>query len=211
MRINCEKTKFMLFNPTEVFDFIPDYEINGKKLETLEEMKILGLTLQNDLKWRSNTKNMIKKAYKRLWMIKRLKTAGASHDDLTDVYIKQIRSILEFGVPVWNAGLTKKEISDIERVQKAYLHILLGLNYINYENALEVSNLDSLETRRTALCFRFAKKASNHPKHQHWFKVRGPVLPNTRSEKLKYKQPLCRLSRLNNSPIPYLTRLLNTK
>ena len=33
----------------------------------------------------------------------------------------------------------------------------------------------------------------------------------TRSEKLKYKQPLWRLSRLKNSPIPYLTRLLNTK
>ena len=78
-------------------------------------MKILGLTLQNDLKWKSNTKNMINKAYKRLWIIKRLKTAGASHDDLTDVYIKQIRSILEFGEPVWNAGLTKEEISDIRK------------------------------------------------------------------------------------------------
>ena len=40
-------------------------------------MKILGLTLQNDMKWKSNTKNMTSKANKRLWIIKRLTRAGA--------------------------------------------------------------------------------------------------------------------------------------
>ena len=210
MKINCRKSKFMLFNPTEVFDFIPDHKINGNQLETLEEMKILGLILQNDLKWKSNTKNMTAKAYKRLWMIKRLKNAGANQEDLTDVYIKQVRSVLEFGVPVWNGSITKEEVNDIERVQKTFLHILLGQNYLNYECALEVSGLDSLVFRRTALCLRFAKKTARNPKHQHWFKVSGSGVPNTRSEKFKYKQPLCRLNRLKNSPIPYLTRLLNT-
>ena len=191
--------------------FFPDHKINGNQLETLEEMKILGLILQNDLKWKSNTKNMTAKAYKRLWMIKRLKNAGANQEDLTDVYIKQVRSVLEFGVPVWNGSITKEEVSDIERVQKTFLHILLGQNYLNYEFALDVSGLESLELRRTALCLRFAKKTAKNPKHQHWFKMSGSGVPNTRSEKLKYKQPLCRLNRLKNSPIPYLTRLLNTE
>ena len=58
------------------------------------------------------------KAYKRLWLIRRLKKEGACLDDLIDVYIKHVRSILEFGVPVWNSGLTLEEIKDIERVQK---------------------------------------------------------------------------------------------
>ena len=126
MKINCDKTKFILFNPTEKFDFIPEYEIGGKFIETEEEIKILGLILRNDLKWRSNTDNMVRKAYSRLWMIKRLKKAGASLEDMTDIYIKQIRSVLEFGVPVWNSALTKEEIHDIERVQSSFLHIVLG-------------------------------------------------------------------------------------
>ena len=173
-------------------------------------MKILGLTLQNDMKWKSNTKNMTSKAYKRLWIIKRLKRAGANKEDLIDVYSKQVRSVLEFGAPVWSSGLTKEEIDDIERVQKAFLHILLGQNYFSYENALLTSGLDSLEHRRIGLCLQFAKKAAKHPKHQSWFQEQDLEVPNTRSKKLKFKEPFCRSSRFRNSPIPYLTRLLNT-
>ena len=210
MKINCDKSKFILFNPTENFDFIPEYEIDGKSITTEEEIKILGLTLRNDLKWRSNTNNMIQKAYSRLWIIKRLKQAGANLEDMTDVYIKQIRSVVEFGAPVWNSGLTKEEIYDIERIQKSFLHIVLGSDYDNYENALKLSKLETLQSRRITLCRRFATKAAKHPKHQHWFQLADPNAPNTRSEKLKYKLPLCRLSRFQKSPISYLTSLLNT-
>ena len=59
-------------------------------MNTVEELKILGLTLRNDLEWSSNTNNIIKKAYSRLWIIKRLKQAGANLEDMTDVHIKQI-------------------------------------------------------------------------------------------------------------------------
>jgi hypothetical protein len=139
IKINCSKTKFMLFNPTETYDFIPEYELEGKQLETQEEMKILGLTLSNDLKWRANTDNMTRKACGRLWMIKRLQKAGANLEDLTDIYTKQVRSVLEFGVPVWNSGINKEESSDIEWVQKAFLHIALGQAYTSYEQALDMS------------------------------------------------------------------------
>ena len=174
-------------------------------------MRILGLTLSNDLKWRTNTENMTMKAYGRLWMIKRLQKAGANLEDLTDIYTKQVRSVLEFGVPVWNSGLNKEESSDIERVQKAFLHIALGQTYLSYEHALDVSKLETLESRRETLCINFAKKAAKHPKHSQWFVESDPDAPDTRSIKLKYKTPLCRLSRFKKSPIPYLTSLLNNE
>ena len=211
MKLNFSKTKFMLFNPTNVYDFIPEVEVKGHDLETLEEMKMLGLILRNDLSWRSNTDAMVIKAYKRLWLIRRLKKEGACLDDLIDVYVKHVRSILEFGVPVWNSGLTLEEVKDIERVQKSFLHIVLGLNYINYDKALMKSSLETLEVRRTNLCIKFAKKSAKHPKHKHWFSLNTLSGPKTRSDKPDYKPPLCRLSRLQKSPIPYLTRLLNTQ
>ena len=208
MKLNFKKCKFMLFNLTLNYDFIPEYEVEGNSFETVEEMRLLGLTIRNDLKWQANTEDIIKRAYKKLWMIKRLKAHGACLEDLKDVFIKQIRSILEFGVPVWNSSLTKEDSLDIERVQKAFLHLALGSKYQNYETALERCNLATLESRRTKLCTTFAQKSAKHPKHKHWFEPNQDV-PETRSCKPEYKLPLARLGRYANSPIPYLTRLLN--
>ena len=209
MKLNCKKSKFILFNPTKNFDFVPELEIEGNKLETQEEIKILGLIVRNDLSWRSNTDTMCKKAYSRLWMIKRLQRSGASLDDMIDVYIKQVRSVLEFGVQVWNGGLTKEEIMDIERVQKSFLHICLG-KYVSYEAAMTEAKLEPLELRRTKLCTSFAVKTVKHPKHKHWFVKTDPDAPDTRSNKTEYKTPLFRLKRFRKSPIPYLTDLLNS-
>ena len=209
MKMNLGKTKFMLFNPTLKYDFVPNLEVNNTKLETMEEMKLLGLRIRNDLSCKSNTKSMVQRAYQKLWMIKRLKRQGANLDDLTDIYVKQVRSILEFGVPVWNSGLTQEEMSDIERVQKSFLYIALGDNFSDYKIALSESNLEMLSSRRTKLCKSFALKTSKHIKHHHWF-VKTEPGPFTRSEKPAFKPPLCRLTRLKKSPIPYLTSLLNT-
>ena len=147
MQLNFKKCKFMLFNPTINYDFIPDHKVEENDIETVEEMKLLGLVLRNDLKWNSNTSVMIRKAYTKLWMIRRLQAHGANLEDLKDVYIKQIRSILEFGVPVWNSSITKEDSSDIERVQKAFLHLVLGDGYADYTNALIKLDLETLESR----------------------------------------------------------------
>ena len=108
-------------------------------------------------------------------------------DDLIDIYIKQVRSVIEFGVPVWNPGLTKDEMMDIERVQKAFLHIALGTSYGSYEDARTKSNLETLEDRRTQICIQFATKAAKYPKHKHWFVPSDTAAPDTRSQKLKFK------------------------
>ena len=117
MKLDLTKTKFMLFNPTVIYDFVPNLTVDNVNLETSEEMKLLGLTISSDLSWKSNTSDMVQRAYKKLWIIKRLKKQGANLSDLVDIYIKQIRSILEFGVPVWNSALTQEEVLEIERVQ----------------------------------------------------------------------------------------------
>ena len=71
--MNFTKSKFMLFNPTIIHDFIPSYESGDSQIETIEEIKPLGIVISNDLKWKSNTENITKKAFSRLWMISRLK------------------------------------------------------------------------------------------------------------------------------------------
>ena len=100
MKVNYNKTKLMVFNPGKVRDFHPKFNLGNKQIDLVEETKLLGVVLRSDLSWSSNTEYIVSRANKKLWFLRRLKTLGANTDDLKDVYIKQIRSIMEFAVPV---------------------------------------------------------------------------------------------------------------
>ena len=93
-------------------------KINGFKenLCVVSETKLLGVILSNDLKWAANTDYICKKAYKKMWMLTRMKVLDIEPLVILDVYTKEIRSLLELAVPAWNSGLTQKQVADIERV-----------------------------------------------------------------------------------------------
>ena len=101
MKLNPKKTKAILFNQCIQADFVPSLRLDECELDIVEVMKLLGVIIQSDLKWSKNTEYMTKKAYKRLWMIRRLKNLGAKIAELIDLYIKKIRCVLEYAVPVW--------------------------------------------------------------------------------------------------------------
>ena len=61
----------------------------------------------------------------RIWTIRRLKNLGFPEDFILDVYQKEIQSVLEYAVPVWNGALTEFDSREIEKVQKRILKILL--------------------------------------------------------------------------------------
>ena len=210
MKINNKKTKFMLFRNSKLIDFLPSFLLDNEEIKLVEEMKVLGIVLSSDMKWNANTNKIIATAFKRLWMLRRLKSLGTELPELIDVYIQQIRSVLEFAVPVWHSGLTQCNRYDIERVQKAALHVLLGDNYESYSNALKVSGLESLEARRSKLCLKFATKSAKHPKHKKWFKLNNR-LTVTRQVQPKFCPVVSRTSRFSKSPISYLTSILNQK
>ena len=134
-------------------------------------VKLLGITIRSDMKWTTNTENMIHEACKKLWILRRLKFIGAKVIDLVEVYCKQIRCILELAVPAWQGSITQAERLAIERVQKIACCIILGEKYLSYKSALKTLNLESLESRRKKLSLKFALKASKHSKFKSWFKV----------------------------------------
>ena len=96
MKINIEKTKFMLFNTARKWDFTPKFEIEGKEIETVEQLKLLGVQITHDLKWNANTEYITKRGYNKLWMLRRLKLNGASESELKIIYCQHVRSILEY-------------------------------------------------------------------------------------------------------------------
>ena len=69
MVINKQKTKAMLCNSRQKWDFIPELNIKGEHIEILDENKVVGFILRNDLKTSANTSYIINKSYKRVWLL----------------------------------------------------------------------------------------------------------------------------------------------
>ena len=94
----------------------------------------------------------------RLWTLRRIKNLGLPNDIIFEVYTKEIRSVLEFAVPVWNGALTSQDSSKIESIQKKAFKILLQSEYTDYLSACELFHVDTLVMRRKNMCLKFAKK-----------------------------------------------------
>ena len=205
MQINSKKTKLMLFNTSKIFDFMPEVtDKDGICLEIVEEFKLLGVMVTSDLKWNAHTKYICARGYSKLWMLRNLKRYGASIEDLVDVYIKQCRSVLEMAVPAWSPGLTVSNSLQIERVQKTAFAIILGEEYSSYSRALLKLKMKPLSDRRQDLCLSFAKKAFKNEKFSKWFCNTG-----TNDTDIELRNVKTRTKRYLNSPLPYLTGLLN--
>ena len=109
---------------------------------------------------------------------------------------------------VWHAGLTQIDSNNLERVQKAAFSILLGKEYLSYENSLNTLGMNRLDDRRELLCAKFAKKAQKSDKFSAWF-VRDEKVINTRSRPKNVKEVETRTTRFRKSALPYLTSILN--
>ena len=208
MKINSSKTKAILFNPCKQLDFAPKLTLGGQELEVVEKVRLLGVTISADMKWHDNTKDIVARAYKKLWILRRLKSIGASPTDLVKVYSKQIRCIMELAAPAWQGSITENERIDLERVQKSACRIILGVNYLSYSRALDSLNLESLDYRRMKLSVKFALKAEKSDKFKSWF-VPKHKTRNTRSQPSKYIEPFAKSERFWKSPLCFLTRVLN--
>ena len=150
---------------------------------------------------------MVSRANRRIFMLRTLKTFKIGINDILTVYSSYVRPLLEYACPVWHSALTQYQRNQIERVQKRSLRIILSYQYLSYSQALELTGLQSLEERRQYLCLEFARKVFKSSTPKQWFLPANPIrsLRNNRS----CLEPKCKTERYRNSPIPYLSRLLN--
>ena len=209
MKINKEKTNYMLFTRVNS-DFATRLTINGAKIDRLEECKIVGVWLTSDLKWEKNTKELTKKAYARVSMLTKLKYVGVNTEDLLDVYVLFIRSLLEYCAVVWHSSLTVELNDSLERVQKSCLRVILGEEYICYENALDICTLKLLFKRREERCLSFAKRCLKHPIHSRLFPL-NPSNPHDIRASEKFRVNFGKTETYKKSTRPYLQRLLNVE
>ena len=145
-----------------------------------------------------------------MWVLVRFKSLGGTSAQLLALYMTRICSILEFACPVFHSRLTKDQSQQIGLAEKKSLSKILGKAYQSYELALKQLQLERLDSRRTILCLKFALKCTRSTRHCGMFPPN--LLPSTSTRHHKpYLEYTCKTSRYCNSPIPYLSRLLNEK
>ena len=210
MKINENKSKVMIFNKSRNYDFPPEFSFkNGELLECLESTKLLGIYLTSDLRWAENCKQIFSKAMAKMWLLRRLKKLNLDSALILDFYLKEIRPLAEHGVAIWNSGLTKGQVADLEKIQKIALKIILDDNYISYDVACTLMNIVPLKLRRTELCTTFAIKLYKSPRSYEYF-TPAEKLVNTRSEhQLLVEEKRSNTKRCQNAPHKYLARLIN--
>ena len=129
MILNQKKTKVMIFNFTDKYQFTAKLDLNGENLEVVKKAKLLGVIISDDLKWDLNTSYIVKKANKRMELLRKVANFSTSIEDKKEIYVLYVRSVLEQSSVVWHSSLTKENCEDLERVQKCAVRINLGKEY----------------------------------------------------------------------------------
>ena len=187
MKINENKTKAMIFNFSRKFQFSTRLKLKGKNIEFIKSTRLLGTILQDDLKWDQNTKQLVLKAYARMQLLRQVSSFNASIQDLKEIYILFVRSILEQSAVVWHSSLTQENSDDLERVQKTAVKIILKNQYQGYENGLEKLELETSQERRETLCRNFALRCTNNDKLKPMFPLntKSHIMKNRNTERFK--------------------------
>ena len=211
MKPNPLKCNVMHFSFAKLQPEFPVLSIRDSTLPEVECLKILGITLQRDLKWDSNVNSMVSRASRRLYILCRLRKCNLLPSELTNIYVMYIRPVLEYASPIWSSAITIQQSGDIERVQKRACRIILR-GYESYNGALEELGIPSLESRRVDLLSSFSRRLLASSRHRD-------LLPASRNQRTGRNLrnantlhiPMCRSTRYQQSVIPSIVRQLNSE
>ena len=147
LRFNTDKCKVLhIGKKNPHFDYFMTNGDNVNKIEETTAEKDLGVIIDPNLDFDTHITNLVKKSNKLVGMLMRT-ICHKSKDIIIPLYKALIRSILEYGSPVWNPRL-RKHIDMLEGVQRRVTRCIIGTKGMSYEERLAFLKLPSLEFRR---------------------------------------------------------------
>lgn len=209
MVISQKKTKAILFNFTDNYQFGTRLKLKDENIEIVHKMKLLGTTINDKLSWDDNCSQLISAVNKRMQLIRTMKSFGATIRELVHLWILYCRNLLEKSYVLWHSLLTKENINNLERTQKTFTKLVLGNRYTTYEEALVKVNLVSLAERRHKLCLKFAKSGLRNNKLNDLLKRKNKRHTMKTRKTEKFKVEFSNTERWRKSAILYLQSLLN--
>jgi len=205
MNLNPRKTKEMVISFRKSVQPPGLITLEGTTITRVETCKLLGITLQNDLKWGLHISDIENRAVTRIYFLSCLKRAGVKPDKLIQYYVACIRSLMEYGSIIFHPGLTQQQTADLENVQKRALRIIYP--NIDYPECLNEAKLDTLAVRRENDCRTFFKEVQSAD-HRLYYLLPPP---NPAHYKLRKQRPFVNRGINNNNRIrtEFITYCIN--
>ena len=193
----------MQFSRSTGYDFPPEFRIGDSHiLEEKKTLSILGIQVQANLRLDAQVNQMITRASKSIWVLRRMKALGVDKRTLVQYWKCEGRAHLEMVCPVWHSSITLAQSKSPERCQRVAMAAIAGLWAPSLTDQLAELSLQRLSSRRDTLCPRLAVATATRSRHKDIF----PLRPGKHS--LKYRGPWARTAAYRKSTVPYLTRLL---
>lgn len=191
LMINDGKTKYLFFgssNPSDgIIEVLP---------AEVAELKVLGITYQNTLKWDRHVDVITKAAGRRVHVLRYLRhIRSITKNDLVTVYKNYILSVLEFNSPLL-VGLNVKNSEKMERIRRRCHRVICGF-------PCSCDAFQSLKERRLLLAMKVFEQmmSPNHISHE--------FLPHFLPRTGRLFQELIKTKRRANSFIPFCIRRWN--
>ena len=200
MKLNVEKCKELIIDFAKKKHHFPPLTVDDMNVERVKSTCILGLTIQDNMKWNEHIHNIVKKASKRLYMLRLLKRANVSIDTLITVYTTIIRPVVEYACQVWHYNIQQYLSEEIEKIQKRAFRIILLTQ--KYDDALSKTNIMSLRYRREKLCEQFFETDISNEKLKDLLPQTTLIYEYELKSVPKYHNYLCRTERFKDSFLP---------
>ena len=150
---------------------------------------------------------------KNLYSLKILKKVGVNREGIVKVHLIIIRTILEYGVQVWQ-DIPEFLSNKLESIQKRALHIFYPC--YSYLDALNTTNLSNLKERRTQLCCKYIQKMSQKDHSINFLKPRTAssghshnLRANDNNRNIVYADRSCCRSQRSGSFISFACKYVN--
>ncbi|RMX61298.1 hypothetical protein pdam_00023565, partial [Pocillopora damicornis] len=140
-------------------DFAP-IVINGKAIEVVSTVKLLGLNISSDLRWNCHVVEISKKVASQLYFLKQLKRANIPTKVLLIFYRTCIHPVMEYTCPVFHNTLPASDalnqanletLSQAGSLSQAKLFYSITCNSDHKLDALNQANLETLSQRRQSI------------------------------------------------------------
>lgn len=129
-----------------------DYRLNGVRLQEVDKIKDLGITIDNKLTFDSHVNKITLQAYKIMGLITRTGRDFSSAYPLVRLFLALVLPIVEYGTVIWSP-FPSTQVNRIEKVQHKFCESLLYLNLdriniVTTDEVRSVFGLNKLINRR---------------------------------------------------------------
>ena len=160
----------MLFSRSRSYAFPTEFIIGNSELLTVKKtLRILGVHIQDDLKFGAQVKEMVRRANVTTWVLRRMKSLEVDQDTLLTYWKAEGRVHLELACPVWSSSLTAAQRQDLERAQRMAMAAIAGRWEPSHSRQLLDLGLERLEPRRLRLCKVWAQRTAQESRHRDLF------------------------------------------